>query len=229
MRRLDELIAELPPLMALLDRDPRGYPVPWFVDRAAPLHNGGPDFRIMDGNHLRQAIRERRCWVCGRPLRSETGTYVIGPMCAINRVTAEPPCHLACARWSARACPFLSQPKRIRDDVGMPIEATVAGIGIQRNPGVTLLWTGKGTPFHPPDLIHAVGRAKGRRGVLFSLGDPEALEWWANGRVATREEVLTSIETGLPVLMQTAELEGSAAVYDLGRQVERGLRLVPAA
>lgn len=87
MSRLDDLIADLPRTMRPLDLDPRGYPVPWFVDRKAPLHNGGPDFRIMDAKRLKVAIREHRCWVCGWIIRGY-GTFVAGPMCGVNHVTA---------------------------------------------------------------------------------------------------------------------------------------------
>jgi hypothetical protein len=35
-------------------------------------------------------------------------SFVVGPMCGINRNSAEPPSHKECAQWSARNCPFLS-------------------------------------------------------------------------------------------------------------------------
>jgi hypothetical protein len=130
----------MPTGIALLHTDTRGFPVPWFVDRKAPLHNGNPDFRIMDGDRFKLALRERRCWVCGLPIRDDVFAFVAGPMCGINRTSAEPPCHVACARWSARACPFLSFPKRTRDSTGLPGDASMAGLGITRNPGVAMLW-----------------------------------------------------------------------------------------
>lgn len=215
---LADLMTELPVSMRLLALDPRGYPIPWFVDRRAPLHNGGPDFRIMDGRHLKAAIREKRCWVCGLRLRNETGTFVSGPMCGINRVSAEPPCHLECARWSAMACPFLSQPKRIRDVTGMPADAVQAGIGIDRNPGVQMLWTGPYKTFSP---------TRGGAGILFQFGDPEAVEWWARGRKATRAEVVESVETGFPILYQQAEMEGRDAVIELNRMVRQFIPVMP--
>jgi hypothetical protein len=195
---------KLPLGMALLAKDRRGYVIPWFVDKAAPFKDGGPDFRIMDGNHLKLAIRERRCWVCGLRIVKEVGTFVAGPMCGINRTSAEPPCHLACAEASVMLCPFLSHPGRIRDESGLPAQITQAGVGIKRNPGVTMLWTA------PYKLWRS-------NGILFELGEPtEPVKWFRMGRPATRAEVMESVETGLPLLAKqclTQEDADALAAY----------------
>ena len=63
-------------------------------------------------------------------------------MCLVNRTSAEPPNHADCAEWSARACPFLTTPKKVRRESGIPEGASIhdaAGIAIARNPGVTAL------------------------------------------------------------------------------------------
>src|SRR4029077_8964998 len=99
----------LPERMRHLPVNSKGYPVPWFVAWV----DGQPEFRAMDGAKFRRAIREKLCWVCGGKL----GVYVClvaGPMCGINRTSSEPPCHLECAQWSARNCPFLSNPRQVR-------------------------------------------------------------------------------------------------------------------
>jgi hypothetical protein len=176
--------------MTLLEKDPRGYPVPWFVDRAAPPKDGGPDFRVMDGRRLKLAIRERRCWVCGLRLRSEIGTFVAGPMCGVNRTSAEPPCHRECAIASAKRCPFLSHPGRIRDEDNLPA-GMVAGVGIKRNPGVTMLWTSAYETWRPPG-----------GGLLFEMGEPSEVLWLRMGRPATRAEVWASVESGEPLLRE---------------------------
>lgn len=199
-----------------LSRSSKGYPVPWFVDRKAPKRDGDHDFRIMDGDRLKMAIREKRCWVCGDPIRSAFSVFVAGPMCGINHTSAEPPCHDACARWSARACPFLAVPKRIRDDRDLP-ESHQAGFGILRNPGVTMLWTtAKYTTWKPPG-----------GGLLFDIGEPIRVEWIAQGRAATRAEVETSIETGLPLLLKQATQDGALGCFELGRATERFLAHLP--
>lgn len=210
-------LASMPASMQRLSVDSRGYPIPWFVDKGAPYFNGNPDFRIMDGAHLKLAIREKRCWVCGGKLMSSVATFVAGPMCGINRTNAEPPCHADCARWSAMACPFLSQPKRIRDERDLPDDRRVAGVGITRNPGVTMLWTCDGYETFRP----------GNGGVLFSFPDPISVDWYAHGREATRAEVMTSIETGLPLLLAEAAKDGATACFQLGQMTEQFLAYLP--
>lgn len=211
--------AEMPGGIARLAVDGRGYPIPWFVDRAAPLFNGNPDFRIMDGKRFKTAIRDRRCWVCGEPIRTKEATFVAGPMCGINRTSPEPPCHSWCAEWAAKACPFLAVPKRLRDERDLPANASQAGVGIKRNPGVAMLWASKTYKTWKPDS----------GGVLFDLGEPVpyGVEWSCEGRTATHAEVMTSIETGLPLLMAQAAKDGALSIFELGRMTERFMAYVP--
>jgi hypothetical protein len=194
----------MPASIRALPIDPvRKVPVPWFVSWI----DGRPEFRAADGAKFARAIRERRCWVCGGRLDNRA-TYVIGPMCAINRVTAEPPCHPACAEYSARACPFLSRPGMVRRENDLPEGTTSAGIEIRRNPGVTCLWTGRTPGSKPFDAGN---------GILFRLFEPTAVTWWAEGRAATRGEVEDSVVSGLPILYRMAEEEGPGAVAELER------------
>jgi len=203
----------MPPQIGRLRRDKRGYPVPWFVAWV----NGEPEFRAADQRNLVLAIKERRCWVCGSPISGPV-TFVIGPMCAINRTSAEPPSHMTCAVFSAKACPFLSMPKAHRRESNLPPEAVdPAGEMIRLNPGVTLLWTCKG-----------YGIVQVENGVLFELRDPIDVQWFCEGRGATRDEIMASIDGGLPILQGMAEQESPDAVAELQRMVKRGLKLVPA-
>lgn len=183
-------LPELPARIRKLPLDPnRGYPIPWFV---AELPDGSRDFRIMDPIKRDRALRENLCWVCGGKM-GRFKTYVIGPMCAVNRTSGEPPCHMDCAIFSATACPFLTRPHaKRREGGGMEdISKDMAGIGIERNPGVTLLWTVTGPLQTKPDY---------KGGYLHHLGDPDAVLAFAHGREATREEIEESIRTGLPAL-----------------------------
>ena len=109
----------MPPRVAVLPVNKAGYPVPWFVDRDADV-NGQPDFRYADPRKLDRAIAYSLCWVCGQR-RGVHASFVIGPMCSVNRVSAEPPCHLDCAIYSARACPFVANRKMVRRDRQMPL------------------------------------------------------------------------------------------------------------
>jgi hypothetical protein len=216
---------ELPPMpdrIAALPRDHRGYPVPWFVEwiidgHAAPIGEGAPDFRVMSSERLADALRYRRCWICGGRLGAHQ-TFVIGPMCAVNRTSAEPPSHQECGSWSARACPFLTRPHARRREAGLPEElAQPPGVMLRRNPGVALVWTSR--RWHPRRLPDG--------GLLFDIGEPDSVRWYAEGRDATREEVLASIESGLPAL---EELAGDRLLdrMALERCVNRAMELLPA-
>jgi len=210
--------------MARLPRDRRGYLVPWFVGYV----NGEPDFRVMDGAKATQAVREKLCWLCGQTLGRHLA-FNIGPMCAINRVSSEPPSHRDCAVYAAQACPFLTQPSRPRRPQGMPADGQQpAGMGLDRNPGVALVWI---TTSYRVDHIHPRDFKAGapiRSGVLFQVGDPEECLWFCQGRPATRWEVLDSILTGLPALQEAARADGDDAVAALDLAVARALVLVPA-
>lgn len=212
-------MTELDPLprhMQHLPLDAAGRPIPWFA--VYDPETGEHDFRVMDGHKLARAVRQRLCWVCGGRLGAYT-TFVIGPMCAITKISAEPPSHTDCARWSAMNCPFLSNPAKDRRTTGLGDEpySNVPGLMITRNPGVTLLWTSKKwTPFRVEN------------GVLFDIGEPTAIEWIRERRTATRAEILESIESGMPTLEAEARQVGQRAEADLAKKVKAALEIVEA-
>ena len=205
---------DIPARIRKLPIDERGYPVPKFV----AWIDGKPDFRAAEPAWLSKTRRQRLCWQCGEPLGRHLA-FVIGPMCAINRVSSETPSHLDCAQFAVQACPFITQPRRPRNPHGLPEEHTKpAGVMIERNPGVTLIWVTRSyTAFRPPG-----------GGTLFKLGEPEHVLWYARGQRATREEIMTSMDAGLPQLKAIAELEGPEAVAALNEEIARGFALLPA-
>lgn len=186
----------LPVRMQHLPVDERGYVVPWFV----AYKDGKPEFRAMDGEKFARAIREKLCWVCGSKLGVNV-CFVAGPMCGINRTSSEPPSHLDCAEWSARNCPFLSNPRMVRREDeeinNQNLKQNVAGMAITRNPGVAMLWITRQYEIFDD----------GRGRYLIQMGEPERVEWWACGRAATCEEVMASINSGIPNLEAIARLE----------------------
>jgi hypothetical protein len=203
---------DMPARFLKLPVDTRGYPVPKFVEWI----DGKPDFRVVDHRWLVKAVKQRLCWLCGEPLGRHMA-FVIGPMCAINRINSEPPSHLDCARFAVRAYPFMVQPARRRNDENLPEGALdPAGIAIMRNPGAMVIWvTESYRPFQA-------------NGTLFKLGEPTKLEWYARGQPASRDEVMASINSGLPLLRELAEKDGPEGVAELEKNIERGLALVPA-
>ena len=89
-----------PPYVALLPLDERGYPVPWF----ASFMDGKPELRFADGRKLVRAVQDSLCWVCGEQLGTFRA-FILGPMCTVNCVSAEPPMHRACGLWRPSSLP----------------------------------------------------------------------------------------------------------------------------
>lgn len=172
----------------------RGFPVPWFVAEV----NGEFDFRIMDARKLVQAVREKLCWVCGGRL-GRFKSFVIGPMCGINRTNGEPPAHTECAEYSARHCPFLTRPNMKRREDEVTALGKAAGMAIKRNPGCCAVWTVTGYKTF----------GDGRGGLLFDIGEPLEVSWFAEGRRATCAEVLASIDSGIHLLREACDSEST--------------------
>jgi hypothetical protein len=215
---IHKLRPELPPLPERLKKlpvDERGYPVPWFVEYI----DGKPDFRVMSAKSFRDAIKWRRCWTCGDHLGIKLA-FVVGPMCAVSRTSGEPPSHLECARFAVIACPFLTRPHMVRRDTSdiekkAGVKPEMAGIGLKRNPGVSIIWVTKSYEHWRP--------AGG--GILMTMGEPLFVESYAEGRRATTEELRASFDSGYPSLLELATLEGPDAVRELEAQAlaARGL------
>jgi hypothetical protein len=211
-------LPELPERMRKLPVDGRGFPVPWFV----AFFEGVPDFRVIRPNGLVTAIERNTCWLCGEPLGVKK-VFVIGPMCAINRVTTEPPCHYDCAHFAVRACPFMLNPAAKRPNKPLPEGAMKpAGLHVDHNPGAMCMWiTRSFKPFNVSAYIPGGG------GFLLKLGDPISVSWWARGRAATHDEVIASVDSGMELLRANAEQQGQEALDDLQRQYQRMLPLLP--
>lgn len=212
-----EMNSELavPKRIKKLPIDERGFPIPFFVgydDR------GLPDFRMMDAHKLSRAVKDRLCWICGEPLGRYLA-FTIGPMCGINRNNAEPPMHKECALFSVKTCPFLTNPDQRRNPrkVHGPT-CEPAGEMIKRNPGVAVIWVTES---------YDVYRDNQKGGILFRLGDPLEVSFWCEGRAALRHEVVYSIESGLPILMEMAQSEGHHAVEALWKARDQFYNLLP--
>lgn len=208
---------DLPARMANLPVSKLGFPIPYFAEEV----NGERDFRVVSAQKMAHAVRNNICWVCGERM-GKFKAFVIGPMCGINRTISDPPSHRECAIFSAKNCPFLSRPLAQRRINGLPEErAEAAGFGLKRNPGAVGVWiTTSFRPFRP----HA-----GNSGILFRLGDPTEVLWFANGREATRAEVQHSVNTGLPHLRELAEMDGSEGIAALEESIQRFQPFLPVA
>lgn len=206
----------LPRRMQHLPIDPeRGFVVPWFV----AWLDGKPEFRAMDGKKFVRALNQRLCWVCGTKLETRFA-FVAGPMCGINRTSAEPPSHIECARWSARNCPFLSNPDMVRRQDEEINNATTRngapGFAILRNPGVAMVWITR--------EFELFDDSKGK--PLIQMGRPHEVEWYYRGRFATRAEVEESINNGIGALESAARTE-EGGMEELNRKRQQFQKLLP--
>lgn len=209
MPKLREGLTHLPKRMRDLPVDERGYPCPWFI----AWIDGKPEFRAIDPAKKLKAIQKYLCWICGEKL-GQFVAFVAGPMCGISRTSAEPPCHLDCARWAARNCPFLIKPhmsRRVDEKIiGQCHEIKEV---TAENPGVAMVLV----------TLSYVFKMKESLGYM---GTPEFVEWWTQGRPSTRTEVMDAIARGLPLLWETARAQD--AVETLEGYLATFLKFIPA-
>jgi len=215
MAQLNEAIRNIPiPIrMRGLPISDQGFPLPWFT---AIDEKGVPVPQAADPVKRLRAYRLNLCWCCGIPLGVHKA-FVIGPMCCVNRATSEPPNHRECAEYAVRACPFLTRPRMKRNPTLEDKIAPPAGLMIERNPGVAAIWITRAyRPFRDHD-----------GGVMFALGEPSEVFFYCEGRLATRAEVVESIDSGLPNLRKVAEREGKDAITLLEKFHARALQYLP--
>ena len=177
----------------------QGYPIPYFVAYVG----GEPDFRLMDPAKFKAALKFSKCWLCGQPLGSKA-SFVVGPMCLTNNLSAEPPSHDTCARYAIEVCPFLTRPKAKRREAGMPDERNEpAGIMVKHNPGVVVLFASRNWNSFRPDA---------KKLPLVKMGDPISPPlWFTEGRPATYDEALKGFEESIRTVREQAKAEGKDA------------------
>lgn len=174
--------------------DHRGYPVPWFV--TCKTADGLYDFQTVDVARRDEALRFRRCWVSGEQL-GRAVAFVLGPMCTINRVSADPPAIPEIAEWSARVCPFLSRPLARRPHFDG--QHATPGIMVPDNPGLCAVWVTR--------------EWRVDRDGLIRIGRPEQVTWWRAGRDVTADPAARDIyEQRARKLQEMAALEGQGAL-----------------
>ena len=114
----------VPAAVAARPRDARGFP----VLAITPWRDGQPQFGFTSTERVLVCAVERRCAICGLPLRPGEAWRVVGAdeavaiLDALDRgveyanaaPTVEPPGHRACMLYSAMACPFLARPNARR-------------------------------------------------------------------------------------------------------------------
>ena len=96
----------IPPKMVGLEKDPRGFPIPFIVLRDP---NGKTYFQVNDSVKVAQCINERLCAICGQPLGTDAW-LAGGPLSAFHPQGAyiDTPTHHDCGNYAMRVCPFLA-------------------------------------------------------------------------------------------------------------------------
>lgn len=110
------LSVTIPPRMQVLERDPRGYPIPFIVLRDKKKQ---PMFTINDVYKTTECRTKKLCSICGRRL-GDYMWFVGGSRCFIHKYGAfiDPAVHYECGQYALQVCPFLaalSYSKRIED------------------------------------------------------------------------------------------------------------------
>lgn len=187
-------------------------PLPWFCQQ------NPADFRVVRPGAFNRAHTQQRCWICGGPRYPKRLAFVVGPMCVVTGTSSEPPSHPECARFAAQACPFLANPRMRRNEKDLPA-GEMPGVAIMRNPGVAAIVT--------TDRYDLFG--DGRGGVLVAMGPPRQVDWFREGRAASRAEVQESIATGLPALLPEAAKDGPEGMTALNDRLLATDRWLPAA
>lgn len=168
----------MPKPMRTLERDSRGYPVPFIVLRDT---SGKPQFTINDTRQVAAAQRKRLCAICGKRLEAEVW-FVGGARCFIHPHGAfvDPPLHHDCGEYALQVCPFLAMPvyaKRIEAKKLDPRHIP-EGLGLAF------------VPYMPPNQPERFGFGctadfelftSERQGDLYRVHHWRFVEWWRNG------------------------------------------------
>ena len=204
-----------PKSLAHLPIGKRGYPVPPFVKHI----DGEPDFRAVDMSYVVQAERNKLCFVCGLPRGSES-VFVCGPLSFTNRVCIEPSMHARCARYSAQACPFITKPnmqRRDTSDLADHMPPPMLALQVRDNPGCYALAFTRG---HRLDILP--------NGMpLWNFGPSlYAVEWWQEGRLATRAEVREVFNYSPEEIEDFAKRENTTGV-EFAQKIDRNRQWWP--
>jgi hypothetical protein len=170
----------MPMSMRTLERDSRGYPIPFIVLRDK---SGQPQFTINDVRKTNQCHTKRLCSICGKRMPS-TVWFVGGSRCFLHADGAflDPPMHLECATYALIVCPFLAASKYSRriDDAKLDPKNTPDNLKLVR------------TDFMMPRLPERFGlgmtteyhyeRISPRPGeFIFTVRQWGYVEWWRAG------------------------------------------------
>lgn len=162
----------VPKRMRTLERDARGYPIPFIVLRDKLKQ---PMFTINDVRRTTECRTRRLCSICGK--RLDTMWFVGGTRCFIHDRGAfiDPPLHYECGEYALQVCPFLAMPsynKRIDSKKLKPENM---------HEHMALLSIDHMDPAQPEFFGIGHGSPVAFDGKVYGVLRWEYVEWWHNG------------------------------------------------
>ncbi len=99
----------IPKKMQTLEKDPRGYPIPYIILRDP---QGNHHFAVNDSVRQRKALVEKRCPICGKKL-DKILWFVGGTLSAFdpNGAYMDTAMHYVCMEYALKVCPYLAAPQ----------------------------------------------------------------------------------------------------------------------
>jgi hypothetical protein len=173
---------ELPTRMQKLEKDHRGYPVPFIVLRDKA---GEPHFTINDDRKLFYVLEHDLCGICGQKLLRGRW-FVGGPLSAFHPQGAylDGPLHHECMTYALQVCPYLVASKYLK-------RVDVATLKAEEREMILIDPTA--LPYRPKVFVAvmAVGQT-----VLVSPPQPKykpnrpyrAVEFWLNGKQISKDQ-----------------------------------------
>ena len=176
----------MPERIAALDRDHRGYPIPFVVFREL---DGRPDFVVNDATRTWQAALEELCHICGQELETRQPWFGGGPGNALLNgdvaVYIDGPAHHDCLRYALQACPHLAG-QLLKPVQLQAVTQRLAGQGVRTVDNTVIA----GVPAVFVAVQAHVYRAD-RRGdhLVYEVLKPfRKVEYWAKGELLPRDE-----------------------------------------
>jgi hypothetical protein len=113
-------------------------------------------------------------------------------------------CYICGEKLGAYACFLAGPPVGVNRTTNEPPSHVHCARWMARNDSflllqdVVMLWTTK---------TYEVLLDQKTRGAIFAMGDPDSIEWLAAGKPATKDQIMQTLEAGVPALVALAEAQ----------------------
>jgi hypothetical protein len=178
---------KVPDQMKHLERDERGYPIPYIVLRD---NDNKPHFTINDIRKVERCKTADVCAICGKGL-FRGRWFVGGPGSALhpNGAYIDPPLHHECMQFALQTCPYLISAKYTKRIDGKTLDPAKAD-------GIIGLLDTTMDPSRPQIFVGvmAIGQTYTARGYIVPNRPYRKMEFWRNGVLERSLDDATLIE-----------------------------------